>query len=204
MVQEVNSKLVELRGILEPRKKETNFENNLAKQLDKLTEERQELKVEDVASLRSDAQMYDRLADFADKIADTKEKGNYPQKLDSEDQEEIKEVLMGALGIPAEFVDLLGLAAKGGPEALRETAELFRQEAKEKLIEADFLSSEIYAIEQKISSLKSAMSSHSHENKSEQAFLRKLTDLGHLEKHWRNRAEDEYRELLMKAEGFSS
>lgn len=199
---QVNSKLEALASTFndDNEKKKLAQEENKAQQLEAYIEQREDLDPKDAIILRDEAKMLNRLADYADNLADAKEKGTY-KKLESKNDDEVKEVLMEALGIPAEFVDQLSLMVKAGPDALREAAHAYREEAAKKLEEADFLTQEIEAIDHKIKSLEVELSTNRINKQSEATTLKKLTEADHLNKHWRSNAEIEYKEMLEQAEG---
>ncbi len=111
-----------------------------------------DLSSNEVAKLRSEANMLDKLANFADDLASKLEK-DQAKNLKKKKNEEVKKVLMNELGIPAEFVDQLSLLVKAGPDALREGADVYRAEAKRRREEADYSLGQIQKFEKEIKEL---------------------------------------------------
>lgn len=125
----------------------------LAAKLESLEQERHDLNPTEAMNLRSQATTLDRVANYADNLANNLEQ-NKKEKLDKKKLEEIKEALMESLGIPAEFVDQLSILVKAGVQALREAAGVYRNKAEELRAQADLMTIEIEQIDTEINRLK--------------------------------------------------
>ncbi len=117
-----------------------------------LLNERQALDPSQVMSLMSEAAMYDRLANFAEKLAQYLE-ANRQEVLSKKKDEELKHILMEQLGVPAEFVSQLGILVKAGPEALKEAAGVYREHAMKIREQAEFSNLDIERIDKQIKAL---------------------------------------------------
>jgi len=123
----------------------------IEKKIKNLLNEKNNLNGAEVNQLRSEALMFTRLADFADKLADNIEKGK--KELQKKKNEEIKKLLMEKLGVPAEFVDQLAILTKAGPKALREASGVYRAEAQKRNEKADFIRAEVNKIDSQLKEL---------------------------------------------------
>ena len=123
----------------------------IEKKIQNLLNEKNNLNGAEVNQLRSEALMFTRLADYADKLADQIEKGQ--KDLQKKKQEEVKKLLMEKLGVPAEFVDQLAILTKAGPKALREASGVYRAEAQKRNEKADFIRAEVNKIDKQIQEL---------------------------------------------------
>jgi uncharacterized protein YdcH (DUF465 family) len=123
----------------------------IERKIQNLLNEKNNLNGAEVNQLRSEALMFTRLADFADKLADQIEKGQ--KDLQKKKQEEVKKLLMEKLGVPAEFVDQLAILTKAGPKALREASGVYRAEAHKRNEKADFIRAEVNKIDKQIKEL---------------------------------------------------
>ena len=123
----------------------------IERKIQNLLNEKNNLNGAEVNQLRSEALMFTRLADFADKLADQLEKGQ--KNLQKKKQEEVKKLLMEKLGVPAEFVDQLAILTKAGPKALREASGVYRAEAHKRNEKADFIRAEVNKIDKQIKEL---------------------------------------------------
>jgi uncharacterized protein YdcH (DUF465 family) len=123
----------------------------IERKIQNLLNEKNNLNGAEVNQLRSEALMFTRLADFADKLADQLEKGQ--KNLQKKKQEEVKKLLMEKLGVPAEFIDQLAILTKAGPKALREASGVYRAEAQKRNEKADFIRAEVNKIDKQIKEL---------------------------------------------------
>jgi uncharacterized protein YdcH (DUF465 family) len=123
----------------------------IERKIQNLLNEKNNLNGAEVNQLRSEALMFTRLADFADKLADQLEKGQ--KNLQKKKQEEVKKLLMEKLGVPAEFIDQLAILTKAGPKALREASGVYRAEAEKRNEKADFIRAEVNKIDKQIKEL---------------------------------------------------
>jgi uncharacterized protein YdcH (DUF465 family) len=123
----------------------------IERKIQNLLNDKNNLSGAEVNQLRSEALMFTRLADYADKLADHIEKGN--KDLQKKKLEEVKKLLMEKLGVPADFIDQLAILTKAGPQALRDASKVYRAEAKKKIEKADFISTEVERIDKQIKEL---------------------------------------------------
>ncbi len=88
----------------------------------------------EVVGLRQEAQNLNKVADFLEKFAEEKSKGNR-KEVAKEEVKKIKETLMECLGIRAEMVDLLLKTAS--PDELKAVAANIRKEADKRNLSAE-------------------------------------------------------------------
>lgn len=81
----------------------------------------------EVIDLRNQSKSLFEVADIIEKFAEKKEKEK-KKEVNKDEVEKIKQVLLEALGIRAEFVDIL--LSKGSPEELKSAASTIRKEAQ--------------------------------------------------------------------------
>jgi hypothetical protein len=175
-------------------------EERLNKRLNLLQQERMNLSPAEAMNLRMEAKGLESVADFADKLADAKERERQ-ENLKEKNEKEIKKVLMEQIGIPPEFVDQLALLAKAGPEALREGAALYRREAEKKRLQADMLTQDIEKLDKQIQGLEKArekykISKADKESVSMKEFISKVL----YEQSLRDRSEEVLRQMLLQSE----
>lgn len=127
--------------------------DKLAAKLEALQQDRNDLNPAEAMNIRSQAAILDTVAKYAENLADHLEK-NKKEKLEKKQLDEIKAALMESLGIPSEFVDQLSILVKGGTQALREAASVYREKAHELRETADLMTMEIEQIDTEISRLK--------------------------------------------------
>lgn len=180
---------------LSPKEQKQRIEQKLKS----LMNQKSEFSSSDVASLRNQANALENIAALAEKIADAIEKGKV-EKLDKKKKEDIKKVLMQQLGIPAEFVDQLGLLSKAGPDALREAASVYRSEANNRRAEADLKATEIDNINRSIEALEQARDRYSAQTNNDQQSVQNFINKGLREQIVRDNAEEEYHQALIQAE----
>lgn len=181
-----------------------NKEERLGRRLNMLQQERMNLSPAEAMNLRMEAKTLESVADFADKVADAKERDR-KEKLKEKTEKEIKQVLMNQIGVPAEFVDQLSILAKGGPEALREGAAAYRKEAEKKRMEADMLTRDIESLDQKIKRLQEVKEKFrnnkaDNESVSMKEFISKVL----YEQSLRDKSEEVLRQMLLASERSSS
>jgi hypothetical protein len=123
----------------------------IERKIQNLLNDKKNLNGTEVGQLRSEALMFTRLADYADKLADQLEKGN--KDLQKKKLEEVKKLLMEKLGVPADFIDQLAILTKAGPQALREASGVYRAEAQKRNEKADFVRAEVDRIDKQIKEL---------------------------------------------------
>lgn len=119
--------------------------------LKSLLNEKGNLNPAEIMQLCNEALMLDKVANFADQLADWAEKNK--NDLQKKKLAEVKKTLMEELGIPSEFVDQLSILTKAGPDALREAAGLYRAKAKDLRENANFLNQELTSIDKEIKKL---------------------------------------------------
>jgi len=137
----------------------------IERKIQNLLNDKNNLNDTEVGQLRSEALMFTRLADYADKLADQLEKGN--KDLQKKKLEEVKKLLMEKLGVPADFIDQLAILTKAGPQALREASGVYRAEAQKRNEKADFVRAEVDRIDKQIkelSTIKETLRENSQEN----------------------------------------
>ena len=137
----------------------------IERKIQNLLNDKNNLSGAEVNQLRSEALMFTRLADYADKLADHIEKGN--KDLQKKKLEEVKKLLMEKLGVPADFIDQLAILTKAGPQALREASGVYRAEAQKRNEKANFISIELDRIDKQIKELntiKETLRTNSQEN----------------------------------------
>jgi uncharacterized protein YdcH (DUF465 family) len=137
----------------------------IERKIQNLLNDKNNLSGAEVNQLRSEALMFTRLADYADKLADQIEKGN--KDLQKKKLEEVKKLLMEKLGVPADFIDQLAILTKAGPQALREASGVYRAEAQKRNEKANFISIELDRIDKQIKELntiKETLRTNSQEN----------------------------------------
>lgn len=144
----------------EDQKKSADKINMKLMQLEK---DRSDINPMEAMDLRGQAMNLDKVANYADNLANYLEK-NKKEKLEKKELDEVKEALMESLGIPAEFVDQLSILVKGGPEALREAASLYRDKATELRERADMVTMEVEQIDTEINRLKTLKETISQES----------------------------------------
>ncbi|MDD9898502.1 MAG: hypothetical protein OXU45_05820 [Candidatus Melainabacteria bacterium] len=144
----------------EDQKKSSDKINQKLLQLEK---DRSDINPMEAMDLRGQAVNLDKVANYADDLANHLEK-NKKQKLEKKELGEVKEALMESLGIPAEFVDQLSILVKAGPEALREAANVYREKAAELRERADMLTMEVEQLDTEITRLKTLKETIKHES----------------------------------------
>jgi uncharacterized tellurite resistance protein B-like protein len=123
----------------------------LEKKLENLINERADINPADAEALRNEAAALGRMADYTNHLADLMEKNK--KQVEKKKLEEVKQLLMEKLGVPAEFVEQLSILVKAGPEALREASGVYRQEANKKRDMAAMMTSELHRIDNEIKSI---------------------------------------------------
>jgi hypothetical protein len=135
----------------------SNQENQKTEKIEKkiqnLLNDKNNLNSSEIFQLRNEANMFLKLADFAEKLADqmVKEKKDLPKKK----LEQIKKTLMEELGVPSEFIDQLAILTKAGPKALKEAVSVYRKEAQKRIDKAEFIGAEVERIDKQIKELNS-------------------------------------------------
>jgi hypothetical protein len=128
-----------------------NKVKKIESRLNSLLSDRNIMNPAEAMSLRQEASALDKLAVVAEELAQKIEQGEKSKEKKSID--EIKKAMLDKLGIPPEFVDQLSILVKGGPEALREAAGVYREAAQKKRAEADFLTVETERLDKEIKNL---------------------------------------------------
>jgi uncharacterized tellurite resistance protein B-like protein len=123
----------------------------LEKKLENLINERANINPADAEALRGEAAALGRMADYTNHLADLLEKNK--KQVEKKELEEVKQLLMEKLGVPAAFVEQLSILVKAGPEALREASQVYRQESHKKRDMAAMMTSELHRIDHDIKSI---------------------------------------------------
>ncbi len=179
--------------------KETKAER-LEARIHTLLQDRSNLSPAEVASLRSEAANLDKVADFAETLAKNLESSK-KEKDEKKKQEEIKAAHLATLGIPADFIQQLGLLSKAGPEALREGAALYRTKAKEFRETADFKAQEMQRLDKEIKTMTDIRSiMKQSEDKKVSVSLGEYMAQVRYQEALRDKADDVLREVLQQME----
>lgn len=170
----------------------------LESRINSLLQQKDSLDPSVIMSLRGEAAMLDRTADYADQLANLAEKNDPDFK--KKNLEEVKELLSTQLGIPAEFVDQLSILVKAGPDALREAANVYRNEATKKREHADLLGSQLEKVDKEIKELNHIKEHLSDQNGSASSSIKNfLADLRYKEAI-RDKSEQVLKEMLQQIE----
>jgi hypothetical protein len=143
--------------------------------------------------------MLNRLADYAETIADKLEQD--AKDLKKKKLEEIREVLMEQLGIPAEFVDQMAILVKAGPNALREAANVYRTEAKKKQEKADLIRTEVDRLDKEIKELNTIKDSLRMENGESDVSMKEFILKVRYQEALRDKADLVLKRVLEQMEG---
>jgi hypothetical protein len=154
-------------------------------------------------SLRSEAATLDRVANFAEQIADRLEKEKQ-ENLQKKKLDEVKAALMESLGIPPEFVDQLSILTKAGPGALREAAGVYRERAKQLNQDADFLTVQIQTVDKEIKKLNEIRQLVSLNDGNGQTSMNEYLAQARYKESIRDKADEVLREVLASIEGEST
>lgn len=201
-----NTKVQEISAFFDHKKAEltsqkSSLHETLKTKLASLVSDRKSLNPSEAMLLRNEARNFIKAAEYCEFLAEECEKGKLSEKRKVKNEEAVKETLMEELGIPAEFIELLGILVKAGPEALREAAELYRTQAKEKREEADKISKEAESIDKKIKTLQELMKSKNIDFDTDYEVLsRKIKDVSLLDAILRENAEESYKTMLEEAD----
>lgn len=201
-----NTKVQEISAFFDHKKAEiqsqkSNIHETLKTKLTSLISDRKALNPNEAMLLRNEARNFIKAAEYCEFLAEECEKGKLSEKRKVKNEEAIKEALMEQLGIPAEFVELLGILVKAGPDALREAAALYREQAQEKRDEADQISKEAESIDKKIRTLQELMKAKNIDFDSDYEVLaRKIKDTSLLDSILRENAEVSYKDMLEEAD----
>ncbi len=172
----------------------------LESRLSSLINERSSLSPGEVMNLRSEAATLDRVANFAEQIADKLEKDKQ-DNLQKKKLEEVKAALMQSLGIPPEFVDQLSILAKAGPEALREAAGVYRDRAKQIREDANFLTIQIQTVDSQIKKLNEIRDLMAVSSGSNKTAMNEYLAQARYQESIRDRSDEVLREVLASIEG---
>ncbi len=176
--------------------------DNLESRLSSLLNERSNLNPAEVMSLLSEAITLDKVANFAEQIADQLEK-NKQDNLQKKKLEEVKAALMQSIGIPPEFVDQLSILTKAGPEALREAAGVYRDRAKQIREDANFLTIQIETVDKEIKKLNEIKDLVAITKGSSKTAMNEYLAQARYQEAIRDKADEVLREVLASIEGGS-
>lgn len=179
-----------------------NRVEKLESRLNSLLNERSNLNPAEVMSLLSEALTLDKVANFAEHIADQLEK-NKQDNLQKKKLEEVKAALMHNLGIPPEFVDQLSILTKAGPEALREAAGVYRDRAKQIREDANFLTIQIETVDKEIKKLNEIKDLVAITKGSSKTAMNEYLAQARYQEAIRDKADEVLREVLASIEGGS-
>ena len=174
--------------------------DRLESRLSSLLNERSNLSPAEAMSLRSEAATLDRVANFAEQIANRLEQDKQ-ENLQKKKLEEVKAALMNSLGIPPEFVDQLSILVKAGPEALREAAGVYRDRAKQIREDANFLTIQIETVDKEIRKLNEVRDILTLSNGSNRTAMNEYLAQARYQEAIRDRADEVLREVLASIEG---
>lgn len=163
-----------------------------------LLQQRNSLDVSEAMSLRNEAASLDRMADYTEEIAKHLEENK--KDLEKKSIEEVREVLMAQLGIPAEFVDQLGILVKAGPEALKEAAGVYRAEAQRRREQADILTMEVEKIDREIKELNHVKEAVSDKNATTDTSMKNFLAEMRYKEAIRDKSDLALKEMLQEAE----
>lgn len=165
-----------------------------------LLNEKNNLDPSQIMQLCNEALTLDRVANFAEEIADYIEK-NKKDDLQKKKLEEIKQALMERLGIPSEFVDQLSILSKAGPQALREAAGVYRAKAKDLRENANFLNQELSTIDKEIKKLNELRSIVSQEEAGNNMSMSEYLAHIRYQESLRDKADEVLKQVLESIEG---
>ncbi len=172
----------------------------LESKLNSLINERSNLSPSEVANLRNEAATLDKVANFAEQIADKLEKDKQ-DNLQKKKIDEVKAALMQSLGIPPEFVDQLSILTKAGPEALREAAGVYRDKAKQIREDANFLTIQIQTVDSEIKKLNEIKTLMTVSNGINKTAMNEYLAQARYQEAIRDKADEVLREVLASIEG---
>jgi len=147
-------------------------------------------------NLRSDATALLQVAEYAEKLADQMEQDKKEKK-----PEEVQKALLERLGIPAEFIDQLSILVKAGPGALREAAQVYRNEAQKKRDQADLVTMEIEKLDKQIKDLSHLKDHLSKQNGNEQVSMKEYLANIRYREALRDKSELILKQTLQQMEG---
>ncbi len=174
--------------------------DQLESRLNSLLNERSNLNPAEIRNLLSEASTLDRVANFAEQIADKLEKDKQ-ENLQKKKLEEVKAALMQNLGIPPEFVDQLSILTKAGPEALREAAGLYRDKAKQIREDANFLTIQMQTVDKEIKKLNEIKDLVALSSGSNKTAMNEYLAQARYQEAIRDKADEILREVLASIEG---
>jgi|NOAtaT_6_FD_contig_41_1897376_length_706_multi_2_in_0_out_0_1 hypothetical protein len=105
----------------------------------------------EINNLLAEARTYTQLAQIAENLADQIEKNKKEKK--KKEMEEIINIYFEKLDIPPAFIEQLSILSKGGANALREGALLYREEGRKRHEQADQKRDNLEFLEKEISNL---------------------------------------------------
>ncbi len=168
--------------------------------LKSLLNERSNLSPGEAMSLRSEAAMLDKVADYADQIANKLEQEKQ-ESLQKKKLDQIKAALMERLGIPSEFIDQLSILVKAGPDALREAAGVYRDKAKQIRQDADLLTIQIETVDKEIKKLNEIKGLITHNNGSSRTSMNEYLAQMRYQESIRDKADLVLKEVLASIKG---
>lgn len=172
----------------------------LESRLEALLHERSNLSPSEVMSLKSEAGTLDKVANFAEQIADRLEQEKQ-EKLQKKKLDEIKTALIESLGIPPEFIQQLSILTKAGPEALREAAGVYRDRAKQIREDANFLTIQIQTVDKEIKKLSEIKQLVSLTDANSKTSMNEYLAQARYKESIRDKADEALREVLASLEG---
>lgn len=173
----------------------------LEKKLENLIIERADINPADAEALRNESAALGRMADYTNHLADLMEKNS--KQVEKKKLEEVKELLMEKLGVPAAFVEQLSVLVTAGPEALREASLVYRQEAHNKRDMAAMMTSELHRIDSEIKSIAHVKDSLKTKDGSKKESMTNFLNRRLYEDSIRDNAELELKQALQLIDGGS-
>lgn len=163
-----------------------------------LLQQRGSIDTSEAMALRNEAAGLDRLADYSEKIADLLEQDS--KNLKKEKLEDIKETLMAQLGVPAEFIEQLAILVKAGPDALREAAVVYREEAKKRRENADIAAQHLANLDKEIKELSHIQKEYKLQDASDHNSIKNFLAELRYKESLRDRSELILKEMLEQIE----
>jgi hypothetical protein len=105
----------------------------------------------EINNLLAEARTYTQLAEIAENLADQIEKNKKEKK--KKEMEDIISIYLEKLDIPSTFIEQLSILSKGGANALREGALLYKEESRKKHEQADHRRDKLEFLEKEITNL---------------------------------------------------